>query len=249
MAALRPHDLAPGTSRRRSRGSRSTRSRRACRRGPVLSIQVWTRSTWFCALIRPTYRYFPPTVKETSEPPFGRLRRRVVRGGRLEEALRRRPDLHRPLVDGLDLRLRCGRGAGRGASGSGHVPGVRAADDLDRALLDRCGPHAPRLDDLVARHLHARGRRVVVDAGREAADVEGRPRQGRVSAPDRTGTILPVPEYSIDRTSLAPRALVAAWSVPASSRAHAPDAAVERANIRTVSMRMAGASFGAPGGL
>ena len=35
---------------------------------------------------------------------------------------------------------------------------------------------------------------------------------------------LPVPEYSIDFSSLAPSASVAAWSVPASCRAHATDA-------------------------
>ena len=34
-----------------------------------MSIEVWTRSTWFCALIRPTYLCLPSTVNETSEPP------------------------------------------------------------------------------------------------------------------------------------------------------------------------------------
>jgi hypothetical protein len=38
----------------------------------VLSIVVCTRSTWFCALIRPTYFCLPSTVNDTSEPPpFG----------------------------------------------------------------------------------------------------------------------------------------------------------------------------------
>ena len=106
-----------------------------------------------------------------------RLRGRVVGNSRLDEPVRCRPDLHRPLLDGLHLRLRCGRGVGRGARGSGHVPRVGAADDLDRVLLARRGPGPTRLDDLDARHLHARGGRFVVDARREIADIERRPRQ------------------------------------------------------------------------
>src|SRR6185503_2286693 len=95
------------------------------------------------------------------------------------ESVRRRPDLHRPLLDGFDLRLWRGCGVWRGARRRRHVPGVGAADDLHRALLDGRGAHASRLDDLGAHHLHTGGGCLVVDARLEAADVECRPGKGR----------------------------------------------------------------------
>ncbi len=107
--------------------------------------------------------------------PLYRLRAGVVGSCRFQEAVRRGPDLHGPFFDGRGLCLRRGLGAGGGAGGRRHVPGVRAADDLDDALCDRGGPGAIRLDDLDSLHLHLRGRRLVVDAGGEALEIEGRP--------------------------------------------------------------------------
>ena len=106
-----------------------------------------------------------------------RLRRGVVGGGGLQEAVRRRPDLHGPFFDRGRLRLRRRRGARGGAGWRGHVPGVGAADDLHDPLRHGGRSRAIGLDHLDALHLHLRGGRLVVDAGREALQVERRPGQ------------------------------------------------------------------------
>ena len=106
-----------------------------------------------------------------------RLRGRVVGNSRLDEPVRRRPDLHRPLLDSRRLRLWRRWRAGCRAGRSGHVPGVRAADDLNRTLLNRSRSSPIRFDDLDAFHLYPRGRILIVDGSRETADIERRPRQ------------------------------------------------------------------------
>ena len=104
------------------------------------------------------------------------LRRGVVGLSRLEEAVRRRPDLHDALFDGRRLRLRRGGRAGCRAGRRRQIPGGRAAHVLVDSRVGRGGPGTCRIDGLFARHLHARRRRLVVDGRREAADVELRPR-------------------------------------------------------------------------
>ena len=76
----------------------------------------------------------------------------------------------------------------------------------DRALLDRRGPHAARLDRLLARHLHARGRGRVVHGRGVTADVELRPRQCSAPAPGRTDTSVRFPRTRSEFTCAAPSA-------------------------------------------
>ena len=106
-----------------------------------------------------------------------------------------------------------------------HAPGKSAADELHRLLLNRGGSPAVRLNDLYPCHLHARRRRVVVDRGREVADVERGPRSASRRGPGRTGTSGRCLRYSSVRASFAPSVSVALSSDTARSPAHATEAA------------------------